>query len=131
MCLLSWNEYSWKYSRGNELLEDVLNNLADKTSDIAKNIILLEIMGLVKSDGVYDEKEMTFLIFILFCIKKTSWEYESILSLNKSLFTNISSKVFISILLTWLSTKVSIYSVFKFEHEQAILPCLLLLDEQI
>ena len=45
----------------NESLEEVLKNLANKTSDVEKNIILLEIMGLVKSDNVYDKKEMTFI----------------------------------------------------------------------
>lgn len=45
----------------NESLEEVLNNLVDKASDIDKKIILLEIIGLLKSDGLYDEKEMIFI----------------------------------------------------------------------
>lgn len=45
----------------NESLEQILKNLGDKTSDVEKNIILLEVMGLIKSDGFYDEKEITFI----------------------------------------------------------------------
>jgi len=44
-----------------ETLEDVLKELAISTSNKEKNIILLEILGLVKSDGIYDEKEVDFM----------------------------------------------------------------------
>lgn len=47
----------------NESLEDVLNDLTDKTSNIEKKIMLLEIMALVKSDSVYDEKETYTTVF--------------------------------------------------------------------
>lgn len=45
----------------NESLEQILKNLSEKTSDIEKKIILLEVMGLIKSDGFYDEKERIFI----------------------------------------------------------------------
>lgn len=41
--------------------EDVLNDISKNTNNIEKNIILLEILGLVKSDGVYDDKEREFM----------------------------------------------------------------------
>lgn len=45
----------------NESLEEVLKNLGDKASDVEKKIILMEVIGLLKSDGLYDEKEMIFI----------------------------------------------------------------------
>ncbi len=42
-------------------MEDVLAVLAEKASDMEKNIIVLEVLGLVKSDGVYEDKEKAFM----------------------------------------------------------------------
>ncbi len=42
-------------------INDVLLELADKATTEEKNIIVLEILGLVKADGVYEEKEKEFM----------------------------------------------------------------------
>lgn len=42
-------------------LDDVLQDLAESANEAEKNIILLETLGIVKSDGVYDEKEKEFM----------------------------------------------------------------------
>lgn len=38
-------------------INDVLSELAEKATTKEKNIIVLEILGLVKADGVYEDKE--------------------------------------------------------------------------
>lgn len=45
----------------NESLEHILKKISNKTSDVEKNIILLEVMGLIEADGFYDEKERIFI----------------------------------------------------------------------
>lgn len=42
-------------------INDVLSELAEKATTKEKNIIMLEILGLVKADGVYEEKEIEFM----------------------------------------------------------------------
>lgn len=47
-----------------EQVEDfgqIMNCLAEKTDDTEKKIIILEILGLIKADGIYDEKEKCFI----------------------------------------------------------------------
>ncbi len=44
-----------------ESLESVLEELKENANKVEKNIILLEILGLVKADGLYDEKEKEFI----------------------------------------------------------------------
>ncbi len=41
--------------------DQVVNSLAEQADDIEKKIIILEILGLIKSDGIYDEKEKCFM----------------------------------------------------------------------
>ena len=44
-----------------ESIEDIAAVLAEKASDVEKNIIVLEVLGLVKSDGLYEDKEKAFM----------------------------------------------------------------------
>lgn len=44
-----------------ESFEDILLEVAESSDNIEKNIIILEIFGLVKSDGIYDNKEKEFM----------------------------------------------------------------------
>lgn len=39
----------------------IVKSLATQTDDIEKKIIVLEILGLIKADGIYDEKEKCFM----------------------------------------------------------------------
>lgn len=39
----------------------VVDSLAAQTNDVEKKIVILEILGLIKSDGIYDEKEKCFM----------------------------------------------------------------------
>jgi len=45
----------------NETLEDIVRDLSEKADSREKNIILLETLGIMKSDGVYDEMEKSFM----------------------------------------------------------------------
>lgn len=42
-------------------LEYVLADIVEHTDELEKNIIVMEILGLVKIDGVYDDKEKDFM----------------------------------------------------------------------
>lgn len=44
-----------------ETFDATLEELSEKATNEEKKIIMLEILGLVKSDGVYDEKEKKFM----------------------------------------------------------------------
>ena len=44
-----------------ESIETLFYDISENASDAEKNIIVLEILGLIKSDGVYDEKEKSFM----------------------------------------------------------------------
>lgn len=44
-----------------ETINDVLLELAEKATTKEKNIIVLEILGLVKADGIYEDKEKEFM----------------------------------------------------------------------
>ncbi len=44
-----------------EPLDDIINTLSAQTDNVEKKIILLEALGLVRADGLYDEKERTFM----------------------------------------------------------------------
>ena len=44
-----------------ESFEKVLQDIANNTNDMEKNIIVLEILGLIKADGMYDDKEKEFM----------------------------------------------------------------------
>ena len=46
---------------GTDDLEQVVNYLATQTDDAEKKIIILEILGLIRADGIYDEKEKSFM----------------------------------------------------------------------
>lgn len=44
-----------------ETLDETLSVLAEQADDVEKKIIILEILGLVRADGVYDAAEKTFM----------------------------------------------------------------------
>ena len=44
-----------------ETFDELINRISDNTNIIEKRIFILEILALVKSDGVYDEKEQIFM----------------------------------------------------------------------
>lgn len=44
-----------------ETLEELITKISNETSDEEKNIYILEILALMKSDGIYDEKENEFM----------------------------------------------------------------------
>ena len=44
-----------------EPIESLLEEISKSANEAEKNIIVLEILGLLKSDGVYDEKEKVFM----------------------------------------------------------------------
>lgn len=44
-----------------ETLEELITKISNETSDEEKNIYILEILALMKSDGIYDEKEKEFM----------------------------------------------------------------------
>lgn len=46
---------------GCESFQDLVKELSDSTAKEEKNIIVLETLALIKSDGVYDEKEKVFM----------------------------------------------------------------------
>lgn len=45
-----------------EPIDNILSEIAENTNSTEKNIIILEILGLVKSDGVYDDREKKFML---------------------------------------------------------------------
>lgn len=45
----------------NDTFEELLDQISLKTTNQEKKIIVLEILGLIKSDGIYDEKEKLFM----------------------------------------------------------------------
>jgi len=53
----------------NKSIEDLAAILAEKASNAEKNIIVLEILGLVKSDGLYEVKERAFMKSLVFSMK--------------------------------------------------------------
>ena len=44
-----------------EPIESLLEEISKSANEAEKNIIVLEILGLLKSDGVYDEKEKVYM----------------------------------------------------------------------
>ena len=44
-----------------ETFEELVKIINGKTSNEEKNIFILEILALIKSDGIYDEKEQEFM----------------------------------------------------------------------
>lgn len=44
-----------------EEFEQIVGSLVMQADDVEKKIIILEILGLVKADGIYDEKEKRFM----------------------------------------------------------------------
>lgn len=44
-----------------EEFDKIVDSLAVQADDVEKNIIILEILGLIKADGIYDEKEEEFM----------------------------------------------------------------------
>lgn len=44
-----------------ETLDELLEKINGETSDKEKNIYILEILALIKSDGIYDDKEREFM----------------------------------------------------------------------
>ncbi|MDO5361025.1 MAG: hypothetical protein Q4F03_00060 [Eubacteriales bacterium] len=45
----------------NESLETILNDFVNNSSDVERKIVLTEILGLVKADNAYTEKEKEFM----------------------------------------------------------------------
>ena len=45
----------------NESMDSILVELSAKTDTVEKNIIILEVLGLVRADGIYDDKEKVFM----------------------------------------------------------------------
>lgn len=41
--------------------EQIIDLLADQADDVEKKIIIMEILGLIKADGIYDEQEKRFM----------------------------------------------------------------------
>lgn len=44
-----------------ESLEEILERIRDNADSVEKNIIILEILGLVKADGICDQEEQEFI----------------------------------------------------------------------
>ncbi|MDD6488437.1 MAG: hypothetical protein PUG48_01290 [Clostridia bacterium] len=63
-----------------EPLEVLLKDISENTSETEKKIIVLETLGLIKSDGVYDEQERMFM-------KK----FVNAIDINEELFSKINS----------------------------------------
>lgn len=58
--------------------ERVFQNLSDISSDKDKRIILLEILGLVKADNVYDAREQQFIADLVSALGLTAGDNERI-----------------------------------------------------
>lgn len=77
-------------------IDAVIAELAEKASDKEKNIIVLEILGLVKADGVYEEKEVEFMNSLVSRMKVK----EGVLSKLNSLitiYTTVCNELFLTI----------------------------------
>lgn len=44
-----------------EDFEEIVHTLGEQADDVEKKIIILEILGLIKADGIYDEMERCFM----------------------------------------------------------------------
>ena len=68
-----------------ETLDELLEKINGETSDKEKNIYILEILALIKSDGIYDDKEREFmkkLAYRLGFSEETLVKYNNLLSLH-------------------------------------------------
>lgn len=77
-------------------INDVLLELVKKATAKEKNIIVLEILGLVKADGEYEEKEIEFMNSIVAGMKVK----EGVLSKLNSLltiYTTVCNELFLTI----------------------------------
>lgn len=80
-----------------ETLDSILKELAENTTATEKRIVVLEILGLVKSDGIYDEKEKVFMEKILRSLGidgETSDQLESLLDKYTAVFKELYAVVF-------------------------------------
>lgn len=41
--------------------DEIVKTLAEQTDEVERNIIILEVLGLIKADGIYDEMEEEFM----------------------------------------------------------------------
>lgn len=64
-----------------EKLDEVVHSLNAQADEVEKKIIVLEVLGLIKADGVYDEKEKDFMKML---VKKMNVK-EDVLSQYNSL----------------------------------------------
>lgn len=75
-----------------ETIDIILNQISEQADDVEKNIIILEILGLVKADGVYDEKEKAFMCQMMDGIKvkrDVLSQYNSLLEVYGAVFKEI------------------------------------------
>ncbi len=49
---------------GDEDYEEILDELSVQADDVEKKIVILETLGLVRTDGHYDEKERSFMEYL-------------------------------------------------------------------
>lgn len=78
-------------------MEDLLECINEGTTESEKKIITLEILGLLKADGVYDEKEKKFMEEIIHGLgikgevfDKVNELLDQYLVLSKELYTVVS-----------------------------------------
>lgn len=79
-----------------EDFEDVVNTLSEQTDEVEKNIILMEILGLIKEDGIYDEKEKEFMKKLADGMKikaEVLSKYNSLLEIYITIFKELRSAV--------------------------------------
>lgn len=74
----------------------VVSDLASQTDDVEKKIIVLGILGLVKSDGLYDEKEK---VFVEKLVKGLQVEDEVVSKLNSLLesYTAVCKEIYATV----------------------------------
>lgn len=79
-----------------ENLEQITEHLEKNASEKEKNIIILEILGLLRADGVYDEKEREFMITLQEGLKVKEKKVEQLSHLLDT-YTSICNDLYLTI----------------------------------
>lgn len=79
-------------------LSELLSKVSEKSDKRERNIIFLEILGLIKSDGIYDEEEQEFMELLrkeLFIEKDVADKIEELLGSYLKITTDLYKAIFI------------------------------------
>lgn len=87
---------SGKIPESKESLEQIIEYLEKNTSEKEKNIIILEILGLLRADGIYDEKEKEFMVILQKGLKVKEQKVKQLNHLLKT-YTSICNDLYLTI----------------------------------